>query len=149
VVHLDSPTATADNDSDGKVRTADWCFQAAIPPGATVVHEIGHNWDEETGNFFEDAWMRLSGWEPDGMGAAGKDGSLDGDWLYNFDAPFARGYGKTNPREDWCAAWEAYYVNRNYSALFGAPPPPARGNYNCPGMEAKFAVLDRFFAGDF
>ena len=31
----------------------------------------------------------------------------------------------------------------------GTSRPPARGNYNYSGMEAKFAVLERFFTGHF
>jgi hypothetical protein len=138
----------------------------------TAVHEIGHNWDgtDDFGadeediieDFIENEWYPLSGWEPDGIGASGKEESLDGDWRYNFNAVFQRlsdippppvglgaEYGRNNPMDDWCTFWEAYYVRaiRN-----GSDPtlPDLRMNYTyAPNTADKFSVLDRFFAGNF
>ncbi|HJZ89270.1 MAG TPA: hypothetical protein VKE40_00260, partial [Gemmataceae bacterium] len=140
----------ADNDSKGKIRVADAGFSNSITPDATIVHEIGHNWDTEMGGWFTDNWLPRSGWRPADNGGGSKFPppgylrSQDGQWDYLATAPFARTYGTTNAREDWSTAWEAYYVNLSYPFGDGA-----RSNHNYTGMLPKFEVVAQFFAGLF
>jgi hypothetical protein len=35
--------------------------------------------------------------------------SGDGQWWHLKTAEFVRGYGKTNPYEDWATVWEYYF----------------------------------------
>jgi hypothetical protein len=96
-----------------------------------VVHEIGHNWDDES-PFYND-WKALSGWEGHIPGVhdlfppEGKVKSDDGNWWRDEDADFARTYGEMNPLEDWATMWEAYF------------------GYNGTAVSAKVAHLDDFF----
>jgi hypothetical protein len=153
----------ADNDSRGKIRFADSTFDVLYgrtgngfnpyPADAVAVHEMGHNWDYEMGSWFDDNWLPLSGWEPKGDNDAAPPGKMlsgDGWWYFNSAAVFGDvlppptlPYGAENPREDWSVAWEAYFVRQTYTNT------TIRNLYNFTGMEAKFAVLDRFFAGNF
>jgi Ca2+-binding RTX toxin-like protein len=134
----------ADNDSDGRIRFANWAFQAGISADVTAVHELLHNWDTE-GAYWDD-WLKLSGWESRHIlgfipVATGKEISIDGDWVYSWDAAFARGYGRNNPLDDWCTTWEAYYVRDVYPA-----GTPLYSVYNFSGMDAKLGFVASIIA---
>ncbi len=89
----------ADNIGDGRIRFADLAFEDSSPPDVTVVHEMGHNWDEVTENPGIKAFFDLSAWRHTSAG-----------WTYkNLDAVFASDYGRTNPYEDFATSFEVYY----------------------------------------
>ncbi|TWU08155.1 calcium-binding protein [Stieleria varia] len=66
----------------------------------TVIHEVGHNFDNE--NLRWKQWKSISGWTK----TVGKDKddyrqSGDGTWFYKNTASFARNYGRFDPLEDF------------------------------------------------
>ena len=83
---------------------------------ATLIHEMGHNWDEE---FDAGGWRAQSGWTyqplwgifgvPAGY-TRGSDSS--GNWYYLNSATFVSGYARTNPNEDFAEHFEAFFTNR-------------------------------------
>jgi Ca2+-binding RTX toxin-like protein len=78
----------------------------------TVVHEVGHNWDNES--VFWGMWLELSGWRlrpiPSATPSAGEAISGDGAWFHTNNIQlFYRNYSKWSPMEDWATTWEAYY----------------------------------------
>jgi hypothetical protein len=54
---------------------------------------------------------------------------------YKKDAEFARGYGKTNPYEDYATTWEVYFMKQYHGTANG-------GNV----VEEKLTALDAFLA---
>lgn len=72
-----------------------------------TIHELAHNWDTENPKFPQ--WLGLSGWVETTTPGPGQVLSTDGEWVHNQSAEFAETYGKTNPREDFSTAFEAYY----------------------------------------
>jgi Ca2+-binding RTX toxin-like protein len=101
------------NSGGGRVTFTDHGTRDLETLKMTAVHEIGHNWDEESP--FWDQWKQLSGWESNIPGVhnllppAGKQKSGDGFWWHNGQADFCREYGEMNPLEDWATMWEAYF----------------------------------------
>jgi len=89
-----------DNDDMGRIRIADSLFrQSRQWIGATVVHEIAHNWDEQHENPFIAQFRAQSGWVNVGMEQ----------WRYSPNATFSRAYGRTNPYEDFATMMETAY----------------------------------------
>lgn len=124
----------ADNDSAGTLNFYDSAFSSDSLAAATAIHEIGHNWDEERGSAGYAEWKGLSGWTT--SSGSGKVKSGDGQWYHSSSASFALSYGKTNPREDWCTAWERYFTL--YYSL------PDTQSLKSIGT-AKYNHLDAFF----
>jgi hypothetical protein len=110
----------------------------------TVVHELAHNWDEESPVWND--WLKESGWTPTAPAAAQAaqfTDSGDGRWWYANSAndTFYRAlanpkdtYSTFNPKEDWSTSWEAYRLNK----LGRLAPAIAKA------MARKFAIIDRF-----
>jgi Ca2+-binding RTX toxin-like protein len=119
-----------DNDSRGLLRFTDAAFPGlpgsvvrtdVTPASKTVVHEIGHDWDDENPNWSN--FMALSGWRPlpvsspvpAGYTRAMSLGGTPQPYVYVAGTPFARldGYGRTNPYEDFATSLEVYYSGEN------------------------------------
>jgi Ca2+-binding RTX toxin-like protein len=75
---------------------------------ACVIHEIGHNWDEQETNSKINAFRDLSGWRT--SAASGYVQSTDKQWYHRSNAEFYEDYGRTNPREDYATTFEAYVL---------------------------------------
>lgn len=82
----------------------------------TVIHEIGHNWDEasESGNFAR-TFQAQSGWSTRG-GSGMTRGHHNGNtsnWFYRSTTrDFARAYGQLNPYEDFATSFASYFMDR-------------------------------------
>ncbi|HYO08104.1 MAG TPA: calcium-binding protein [Tepidisphaeraceae bacterium] len=87
----------ADNLGDGRMRFGDLAFDSG-DAWATMIHELGHNWDTDDENPSARDFFELSHWR-----------DTRGDWTYDPDAAFANDYGKTNPYEDFATALEVYF----------------------------------------
>lgn len=122
----------ADNDSRGTIRVTSAALSGTWGPvDQTVVHEIGHNWDDE--NLDWAGFLSLSGWEvwdltanptvktgytqaTDLSGSASNlywtAGGHTYCWIYRTGMQFSRsdGYGRTNPYEDFATCVETYYA---------------------------------------
>ncbi|MBM4072894.1 MAG: calcium-binding protein [Planctomycetes bacterium] len=83
----------------------------------TVIHEIGHNWDDTAGedNPYFDRFETLH------------DRSRNSN-------DYARDYGQTNAKEDWSTCWQVYF---GYSS---GPESPSSI------FQAKMATVDAFFS---
>ena len=109
-------TTLATNYGGGKIVMRDAAFETAADATLTTIHEVGHNWDTEHGKWTD--WMKLSGWrstKPTGSDVSKytKGSDKDENWWHLNSATFGRNYGKTNPREDFAASWQSYFVKRN------------------------------------
>lgn len=120
-------------DYDRRISILDWneySLDANDWARSTMIHEIGHNWD---GTGYPLASEPNPYW---GRFTAEHDRSTKIDNFDNvdFESPdFARDYGQTNAKEDWCTTWELY---------FGATGPATRS----PILQAKLALVDAFFS---
>jgi hypothetical protein len=142
------PSVLGDNNDKGTIRVSNLAFIAGNL-SSTVIHEIGHNWDNENS-----AWagfLGLSGWVrspvsktgltpgqfTDATGAIQVNGK---DWWrrQNNLAAFARDYGRYTPFEDWSTTWEVYLANP-VSVTAVAPS----GN---AVLTQKLQAVDSFFA---
>jgi len=132
----------ADNDSMGLIRVADYAFTATVPIHENIIHEIGHNWDDERSSQEWTNWLNLSGWRPHNNGSGsvfppdGYSMSGDGEWNYLATAQFHRDYGKDGPMEDWSTMWESYYQWKT-GTLSAA---------KINRLQAKLNFVDAFFA---
>ena len=114
----------------------------------TVLHEIGHNWDQESENEFVDEFRAAGGWEEfPGVVPAGHEQATDGGWsAWYFDDidgdrdGFARNYGKMNPKEDFATAFAAYMLADMGEDYRGESPTAVEAR-----LADRFAVLDDFF----
>jgi len=88
----------------------------------TLYHELGHGWDEVSGNgkdlSLKPDWLELSKWSEEPKKGYKRiiikeKGCpvLKGDYYYAPDAKFVRFYGKRNPWDDWADTF-AYYVGK-------------------------------------
>jgi hypothetical protein len=129
------------------VQFFDIAFSLADRPAMTVVHEMGHNWNEADVRWID--WLDISGWtliQPTGPDAGQyeqyryPDGRLSPWWHLRanlFAAPFyARKYGEATPHEDWTTAWESYFAH-------GRGLPNVEQTDKLPAI--KRAHLDEFF----
>jgi hypothetical protein len=79
-----------------------------------VLHEIGHNWDEENPNYKDfktrSGWRTFLPWENT---AGWTQSTLDPDWYFlSIQADtFVSGYAATNPKEDFAESFAAFFMN--------------------------------------
>lgn len=127
--------------------------QAAKAVQQTIVHELGHDWDNyvvgPNGATLLDRIKALSGWRPwnphdpadplpDGYKPGGVYGTSNGVtylWIYNFRVPYARPRGRLNPYEDLATAIEIYFYPKGVEA-----DPKFLGS-------DKWKLIDGFVAG--
>ena len=142
------------NSGGGRISLADNGFIAAEPVAQTIYHEIGHNWDEKAENSQFLEFYQVAGWAPvalleyqgvdferatgdgwENLAFIDRDSGLDG---------FARGYGKTNPLEDFATSFAAYVMAESGADYVGntieSPAAISRR------MSERFTVLDDVFA---
>ena len=117
-----------------------------------VLHEIGHNWDDESP--FWTSFKSVSGWTGDVQAHLANTESPgtyvpsavyfneghDG-WWHKSSATFARNYGMDNPSEDFATTFAAYFMFGAGKTYQGAG---AISNINAIGDKAE--VLDDLFA---
>lgn len=116
------------SNGSGTIRLFDGAFDAGFEPlMATVIHEIGHNWDEENPNWQD--FKDLSGWTQVRM--SGVEGwsrtEAYGDvWYFWTDAEFATGYASNHPVDDFAESFAAYFLDRAGWAGGGAENIPGK-----------------------
>jgi hypothetical protein len=86
------------NNEDGSIDLDDLAFTDKLGPQATIIHELGHNWDTKDENPTIRDFYELSHWR-----------KIKGAWTFNPAAAFARDYGKTSPFEDFATSFEVYF----------------------------------------
>jgi hypothetical protein len=77
-----------------------------------VLHEVGHNWDEE---YDAAGWRALSGWTTSNPGtnpAYAKGTNQNQAWWYLTSAAFASTYARTDPNEDFAESFAEYFMQR-------------------------------------
>jgi Ca2+-binding RTX toxin-like protein len=83
----------------------------------TVIHEIGHNWDNE--NRYWNNFLAISGWtQRVAPGTQNQYYAAENGWAYRRSAHhnnlFASAYARTNPHDDFAVSFAAYFLgNRN------------------------------------
>jgi Ca2+-binding RTX toxin-like protein len=124
-------TTLADNNNQGVIRIADACV-ANTRGSLTVIHEIGHNWDDDSENPYATQFRATSGWMwlnslyspllPGFKASLGTNPS----WQYASGAQFmdadpnyvvvvnpstgaTAAYGRTNPYEDFADSLKAVF----------------------------------------
>lgn len=146
---LASTTVVAWNSDGGNITITDAAFNSSESWTRRVVyHELAHNWDSPTNNFFAGAFRDLSGWIPNAFPSSppfyGYSTSLDGKWLYLSTAQFAFAneaassgnpeYGRNNPNDDWATCVEAYFMK------YGGD-----GGAGASNISKKLAVVEKWF----
>lgn len=131
------PDTLAVNFENGRITLYDSAFSDPDLLRLTVIHEMGHNWDDPEENPLQAEWLAASGWTERSPGDdPAFEPSDDGSWWYRGGAPFALDYGRTNPYEDWCTAWE-YHFQTRYDL------PDTQGLAWIGGVKA--GIVERFF----
>lgn len=107
---------------------------------STMVHEIAHNWDSESGGFWT-TFKSKSAWTNQNPNSGNYYRSTDGKWWYHKNSVFARDYGRTNPYEDFATAMQVYhqiYLQYGRAGIYDTPA------YNS-GIAGKLQVIDSLF----
>ena len=105
-------TAVAWNDGSGKIYITDAGLATHDDACGCVLHEIGHNWDEE---YNAAGWRAVSGWTDANMTGVPnyvKGLDVNGKWWYKWTSQFASNYARTNPNEDFAESFSAYFCAR-------------------------------------
>ncbi len=118
----------------------------------TVIHEIGHNFDDENDDW--GGFMAISGWAPTasvgsmvyGLDESDFQKSGDGNWWHVTEdtlsgATFARDYGMKNPYEDFATSFTAYFMFEAGLEYGGSNEITSLSE-----IDAKKRFLDDFFA---
>lgn len=88
----------ANGKSTENIWVYDPAFKANISPQQTIVHELGHEWDEPQEGPLFGHFVKFSGWR-----------YVNNRWTHAANAVFARSYGATNPYEDIATSWGTYF----------------------------------------
>lgn len=88
-------------------------------PQQTLIHELGHGFDEHNGNLsLKDNWLKLSNWNRNFKPGLKRliindkrAPKVIGEWFYNPEAGFTRFYAKRNPWDDWADSFAFYAAN--------------------------------------
>ncbi|MEO6436823.1 MAG: hypothetical protein ABIP55_13825 [Tepidisphaeraceae bacterium] len=96
----------ANNEGGGRINMADLAFDSG-DAAATIVHELGHNYDETTENATIEQFRGISRWS-----------EQFNRWSYSGSAGFASEYGKTNPMEDFATSLEVYFSQTRAASLW-------------------------------
>ncbi len=114
----------------------------------TVIHEIAHNFDQQSENPFIDdfrdaATWRIRRWYHSKNGYTQAEDAAWDNWYYQTSTAdtFAREYGKTNPLEDFATSMTAKIMTDNGRNYAGENPDQVSQR-----MADRFDVIDDFFA---
>ena len=115
------------------------------PSIQTILHEIGHGSDQE--NPLWNQFLALSGWRHGDPPSIFFARSLDGNWSYRRNAPFARTYGTENPNEDFATAFSAYFMRSLDLDYRGDPHGGDQVGAEAidSGPNNKIAFMDQYF----
>ena len=88
-------------------------------PQQTLIHELGHGYDEHNGNLsLKEDWLKLSDWSENFKPGLKRliinekeAPKIVGEWFYNPEAGFTRFYAKRNPWDDWADSFAFYNAN--------------------------------------
>ena len=111
-IHDLGESVLGQNDLDGEIDIADFAFTFG-PDGrgdesqATIVHELGHNWDTVDENPTVGTFFDISHWR-----------KTNGSWTYDPNSDFASDYGRTDPLEDFATSFETYFSQAKGPALW-------------------------------
>ena len=134
--------------NDGsEIAFVDPASKDALNLARIVYHEFGHNWHEQSDNRHIDNFRKISGWRelwfP--LPSYTQSTAQNDNWWYLTakDNTFARAYGKTNPKEDYCTTWESYFIAHYHGlgALDDFAP-----NIDLTPNPTKWSNLDQLFA---
>jgi Ca2+-binding RTX toxin-like protein len=111
---------------------------------STVIHEIGHHWDDEWRDWNE--WKDLSDWrtaDPDDEDYTEVE---DGGWWYLTDSAFVHDYCRDNPFEDFGTTFEFYFMNLGglYDAWADPADPDFEHYITDSAVSGKREYLDEF-----
>jgi Ca2+-binding RTX toxin-like protein len=104
-----------------------------------VLHEIGHNWDDENPNW--DAFKLLSGWtsiNPNNSTVFAKAEHYN--WWYRKNADFARGYAKNSPYDDFAESFAAYFMDQ--AGWDGGTDPYFDADEGAAAIPEKISLID-------
>ena len=134
----------ATNFGNGRIEFYNGAFNSTERLALTVVHEMGHNWDNEHSGW--QSWLNLSGWRntaPSSSQASLYKKADDGtNWWYLKSASFTRSYGHNNPYDDFATSWEQYFRQHYSVTLRTSQTNPLN---NVALSTAKHDHLDAFF----
>jgi Ca2+-binding RTX toxin-like protein len=77
---------------------------------AYVLHEVGHNWDDE--NPFWQEFLDLSDWTSSDPNDDDFEKAEHYNWWYRKSADFAKGYAKNSPYDDFAESFAAYFMDQ-------------------------------------
>jgi hypothetical protein len=106
------------NNNIGTIRLTDLAVNRPDRLVGTVLHEIGHNWDDATENPHWEKFLEQSGWrqvtDRNTPVSAEYIRNKDGDWEYlkAKDSAFVSDYAKTDPYEDFAESFAAHFLQR-------------------------------------
>ena len=139
--HPSGDTILGWNDNSGSIYIAQ---NSAIDEDRfvqTILHEIGHNWDNENPEWTK--YKAISSWTDTDPETPIYNQSTNGKWWYRDTAHFARDYGRTNPREDFATAFAAYFMDelgRPYKGTWQDGVDPVGASV----IPAKIAFIDKW-----
>lgn len=137
------------NDNDGTITLNDYTFNGGDEKiHELVLHELGHNWDDEDPVGQWGVFKSLSGWVPSLFAAFPPflNGVLngtyllsgDGEWIYrSSQQEFTREYARNNPMEDFAESFMMYWMHE-----MGETPPMATRGYD--DMDVKMTWMGIF-----
>jgi hypothetical protein len=139
---IDVNEAGGINHGDGKIGLERGTFAAnsRFTPMQVVLHEIGHNWENESPYWGE--FMGLSGWTTfvwpwdTNPYVDGEDG-----WMRWENANFVSAYGEKKPREDFAEVFAYYFMN-----LAGEPFVPNKPDgyvADADDISGKLQIIDK------
>jgi hypothetical protein len=137
-----------DNNSNGLIRLTDAGLSGPETGQVGVVlHEIGHNWDNENPHWEE--FKQKSGWtraDPNAPVPAGytRIDRYNEIWWYKTDAKFVSWYAKTHPLDDFAESFAAYFLQKAGRSWSDMRPEDGPGAAAIPD---KIAVIETWVKG--
>ena len=106
------------NDNVGTIRLTDLAVNTQDRLVGTVLHEIGHNWDDATENPHWQKFLEESGWRPvtnrSTPVAADYIRNEAGTWEYlkAKDSAFVSDYARESPKDDFAESFAAHFLQQ-------------------------------------
>lgn len=116
------------NDNDGGIFLTQSAFMATPTMSnttnlyQTVLHEVGHNWDDEWG--YLNGFTALSVWIPTHLTSTDftNVSKYGENWAYKSNSQFVSSYATAHPMEDFAESFAAYFLNE-MDIAWGNPAP--------------------------
>lgn len=133
------------SNAGGRIKLTEQAFDNRLQLLAAVVHEVGHNWDNESPIY--EAFKGLSGWRQTAAQGLSSTTAYGETWFFNPNAGYASAYATNHPKDDFAETFALVVLTDAGTGLDARYNTPASlGGAKGASLQAKMDLVRGFIS---